>query len=108
VRVVSAANPEGVWDLGAGAKKEMVGKLVVTQTVRPGVVSFALGYGHWSTGASAMVIDGDLIEGEERRGRGVHANAAMWTDPTTTNTCLFDPVGGSVSFYDTVVQLIPA
>jgi hypothetical protein len=32
----------------------------------------------------------------------------MWTDPTITNTCLFDPVGGSVSFYDTVVQLVPA
>jgi anaerobic selenocysteine-containing dehydrogenase len=108
VRVVSATNPDGEWDLGNGVRKPMIGKLVVTQTVRPGVVSFALGYGHWSTGAADMVIDGYEVKGEERRGRGVHANAAMWTDPTITNTCMFDPVGGSVSFYDTVVQLIPA
>jgi hypothetical protein len=31
----------------------------------------------------------------------------MWTDPTITNTCMFDPVGGSVSFYDTHVRLVP-
>jgi len=108
VRVVSATNPEGEWDLAAGVRKPMIGKLVVTQTIRPGVVSFALGYGHWSTGAADLAIDGDVIKGEERRSRGIHANAAMWTDPTIPNTCLFDPVGGSVSFYDTVVQLVPA
>jgi anaerobic selenocysteine-containing dehydrogenase len=108
VRLVSATNPAGAWELGAGQSKPMVGKLVVTQTVRPGVISFALGYGHWSTGAADLTIDGIVVKGEERRTRGIHANAAMWTDPTITNTCLFDPVGGSVSFYDTVVQLVPA
>jgi hypothetical protein len=53
-----------------------------------------------------MVIDGYVIKGEEQRGRGVNVNAATGTDPTIMNTCMFDPVGGSVSFYDTVVQLI--
>jgi tetrathionate reductase subunit A len=108
VKVTSATNPDGVWDLGAGQTKPMLGKVKVTSTIRPGVVSFALGYGHWATGAVDLRIDGHLIKGEARRSRGVHANAAMWTDPTVTNTCLFDPVGGSVSFYDTVVRLVPA
>lgn len=85
----------------------MVGKVVTTQTVRPGVVSFALGFGHWATGASDVTIDGHVIKGEKRRQAGVHANAAMWSDPVVKNTCMFDPVGGSVSFYDTHVRLEP-
>lgn len=105
VRVVSATNKQGVYPLGNGKSKPMVGKAVVTQTIRPGVVSFALGFGHWATGASSFEIDGHVIQGEERRTKGIHANAAMWTDPTIKNTCLFDPVGGSVSFYDTTVRL---
>jgi anaerobic selenocysteine-containing dehydrogenase len=108
VKVTSATNPSGEWDLGAGNKKAMIGKVVTTQTMRPGVVSFALGFGHWATGASDVTIDGHVIKGEKRRQAGLHANAAMWTDPTIKNTCMFDPVGGSVSFYDTHVKLEPA
>ena len=108
VKVTSATNPQGRWDLGAGAQTPMVGKLVATETVRPGVVSFALGFGHWATGAGDVTIDGHVIRGEPRRAAGVHANAAMWTDPAVKNTCMFDPIGGSVSFYDTYVRLEPA
>ncbi len=107
VKVVSATNPEGVWDLGAGNKKPMVGKIVATQTMRPGIISFVLGFGHWATGAVDVIIDGTTIEGEARRGTGIHANAAMWVDPALKNTCMLDPVGGSVSFYDTLVRLEP-
>lgn len=107
VKIVSATNPEGDWDLGAGNKKAMVGKVNATETMRPGVVSVVLGFGHWATGASDLTIDGTRIRGEARRGTGVHANAAMWIDPTLKNTCMLDPVGGSVSFYDTLVRLIP-
>ena len=107
VRVVSATNADGVWDLGAGRTKAMTGRVVLSRTLRPGVVSFALGFGHWATGASDIHIDSYVVKGEERRGRGLHANAAMWTDPTIKNTCMFDPVGGSVSFYDTYVTLVP-
>lgn len=106
VRVVSATNPEGVWDLKNGRRKPMEGKVVVTETIRPGVVSFALGFGHWATGAADIVIDGEVVRGDRRRAAGVHANAAMWTDPALRHdTCLVDPVGGSVSFYDTKVRL---
>jgi hypothetical protein len=93
VKVVSATNPTGEWQLGDGDPKRMVCKIVATQRTRPGVVSFALGFGHWATGASDITIDGTVIKGEERRRAGIHANAAMWTDPTITNTCIFDPVG---------------
>ena len=106
VKVVSATNPSGEWPLGNGVRKPMIGKLQVTQQVRPGVISFALGYGHWATGASDLEIDGYRIEGEPRRAKGIHANAAMWTDPVLRNTCMIDPVGGSVSFYDTYVKLV--
>lgn len=108
VRIVSATNTAGTWELGAGRTKAMIGTVKLTQTVRPGVISFALGFGHWSTGAGDMVVDGHLIRGEARRTLGVHGNAAMWVDPSLKNTCFLDPVGGSVSFYDTMVKLVPA
>ncbi len=107
VKITSATNVEGQYDLGAAGRKPIIGKLVVTQTIRPGVISFALGFGHWATGASDVEIDGIVIRGEKRRTLGVHANAVMWTDPVVKNTCMFDPVGGSVSFYDTHVRLEP-
>ena len=106
VRVVSATNPNGVWDLGNGTKKAMIGKVQVTETIRPGVIAFTLGHGHWDSGAVDVTIDGKLIKGDMQRAGGVHANAAMWVDPHLKNTCMIDKVGGSVSFYDTMVNLI--
>ena len=106
VKIVSATNPEGIWPIADGIRKPMIGRVQLTETIRPGVVSFALGWGHWATGAVDVVIDGQRIPGDPRRATGVHANAAMWTDPAMKNTCLVDPVGGSVSFYDTSVRLV--
>lgn len=106
VKVVSATNPEGVWDLKNGTKKPMVGKVKITETIRPGIVTFTLGHGLWATGGDDMIIDGKLVKGDPRRGAGVNANAAMWTDPHLKNTCMIDKVGGSVSFYDTKVRLV--
>ena len=108
VKVVSATNPAGEWPLGNGKTKPMIGKVQITQQVRPGVISFSLGFGHWATGASDMEIDSHFVKGEPRRAKGIHANAAMWIDPVLKNTCMIDPVGGSVSFYDTHVRLQPA
>lgn len=106
VKVVSATNPEGVWDLKNGTRKPMVGKVRITETIRPGIVTFTLGHGMWATGADDVTIDGTLIKGDPRRRGGVHANAAMWIDPHLKNTCMIDKVGGSVSFYDTKVKLV--
>ncbi len=105
VKVVSPDNPEGVWDLGNGQKKPMIGKVKVIQGIRPGVISFSLGHGHWAYGATDIVVDGKVIKGDPRRAAGVHANAAMGVDPYLKNTCLVDPVGGSAVFYDTWVRL---
>jgi anaerobic selenocysteine-containing dehydrogenase len=106
VKVISATNREGIWDLKNGTKKAMAGKVKVTETIMPGVITFFLGFGHWATGAADVTIDGKLIKGDPRRATGIHANAAMWVDPYLKNTCMLDPVGGSVSFYDTKVRLI--
>ena len=81
VKVVSASNEEGIWDLGHGQKKPMIGKVRILQGIRPGVVAFSLGFGHWAYGAGPMVIDGVSIAGDTRRGTGIHANAAMRLDP---------------------------
>jgi anaerobic selenocysteine-containing dehydrogenase len=108
VRVVSASNPDGVWDLRAGGEKPMAGKVRVIEGIRPGVVSYSLGMGHWAYGARDVVIDGETVRGDERRAKGIHANAAMRTDPEITNTCLVDKVGGSAVFYDTRVRLVKA
>jgi anaerobic selenocysteine-containing dehydrogenase len=105
VKVVSPDNPEGVWDLGNGQKKPMVGKVKVIQGLRPGVVAFSLGHGHWAYGSTDIMVDGKVLKGDPRRATGVHANAAMRVDPYLKNTCLVDPVGGSAVFYDTWVRL---
>lgn len=107
VKVTSATNRSGEFEIGPGKTKTMRGKIHLTETMRPGIVSFALGFGHWATGAVDIEVDGHLIQGEPRRAKGIHANAAMWVDPTLKNTCMLDPVGGSVSFYDTHVRLEP-
>ena len=106
VRVSSSTNPEGVWDLKNGKKMPMVGKVQVTETIRPGIITFTVGYAHWATGAVDQTIDGKVIKGDPRRAAGIHANAAMWVDPHLKNTCMIDKVGGSVSFYDTRVKLV--
>ena len=103
--VISATNTEGVYDLKNGQKWPMTGKVKVVQGMRPGVVAFSLGHGHFAYGGLDITIDGQIIKGEKRRVAGVHANAAMRIDPILGNTCLVDTVGGSAVFYDTQVRL---
>lgn len=105
VRIVSPTNTKGQWDLGHGNTKSMVGKVKTTQGLRPGVIAFSLGFGHWAYGGVDFEIDGKTIKGDERRVKGIHANAAMRVDPYLGNTTLVDPVGGSAVFYDTQVKV---
>jgi len=106
VKVASATNPEGVWDIGNGMKKPMIGSVKVVEGMRPGSVTFPFGYGHWATGAEDFEIDGKVFKGDPMRRAGFHANAAMRLDPVLKTTPLTDPVGGSAVFYDTRVKLI--
>ncbi|MCS7023250.1 MAG: molybdopterin-dependent oxidoreductase [Bryobacteraceae bacterium] len=104
VSLTSASNPAGRWDLGYGNFKPLIGRVRVTSRIRPGVVTFELGWGHWAYGASAQMIDGKLIPPDPRRATGIHANSAMTVDPYTRSP-LSDVVGGSAVFYDTKVYL---
>ena len=105
--LLSASNPESAWHYGPGLGKPMVGRVMTTERIRPGVLSFELGWGHWAYGASNQVIDGDVIAGDARRGAGIHANAAMYVDEHMRSP-LSDVVGGSAVFYDTKVFLVRA
>jgi anaerobic selenocysteine-containing dehydrogenase len=105
VRISSASNPDGVWDLQNGELKPMVGKLKVIEGLRPGVISFPLGWGHFASGARDIAVDGVTITGDPRRATGIHANAAMRVDPVLGDVTLSDLVGGSAVFYDTKVQV---
>ncbi|MHC1789745.1 hypothetical protein [Solidesulfovibrio sp.] len=106
VKIVSASNTEGVWDLGPFGKKFMIGKVRILEGLRPGVTAFSLGHGHWAYGAGQWQIDGQAIMPDPRRATGVHGNAAMRVDPVLKNTCLVDKVGGSAVFYQTQVKLV--
>ena len=108
VRIRSASNPEGVWDFKNGQTRPIAGRLRVTQGIRPGVVAFSLGHGHWAYGAGDVVIDGQVVKGDPRRAAGIHANAAIRVDPVIKNTTLSDLTGASAVFYDTNVKVTRA
>jgi tetrathionate reductase subunit A len=108
VKVISPSNEEGVWNLAPGNQKPMIGKVRLIEGIRPGVVAFSLGHGHWAYGAGKVVIDGMTVPADPRRATGVHANAAMRVDPVLKNTGLVDLVGGSAVFYQSQVKLVKA
>jgi anaerobic selenocysteine-containing dehydrogenase len=97
VRVVSASNPEGVWKLGNGRTRHVVGKVRVREGLRPGVVAFSLCNGHWAYGAGEWIIDGQAVPGDPRRATGIHANAAMRLDPVLKNTGWWTPPAAAPS-----------
>ncbi|RMG30505.1 MAG: twin-arginine translocation signal domain-containing protein [Bacteroidetes bacterium] len=107
VKLVSATNQAGIWDLKNGEKIPVAGKIKVLQGMRPGVVAVSWHYGHWAYGANDVHIDGELIRGEQKRRRGFCTNAIMRADSAMENVCLEDVIGGSASYYDTRVKLLP-
>ncbi len=106
VKIVSKSNTDGEFIISDREKKSISGKIKVTETIKPGIITFVIGFGHWATGASDFTIDNVRIKGDKRRAAGFNANPVMWADPFLKNTCFIDPVGGSVGFYDTSVRLI--
>jgi anaerobic selenocysteine-containing dehydrogenase len=107
VKIVSATNPEGMWIFPDGRKKPVAGKLKLIEGIRPGVIAVSWHFGHWAFGASDVTVDGKLVKGEEKRGMGLCSNASLRLDPHLKNVCLTDPIGGSTSFYDTRVRIVP-
>ncbi|WP_029733977.1 molybdopterin-dependent oxidoreductase [Deferrisoma camini] len=107
-RIVSVSNSDGVWNLRNGQKVPIAGKVKVAEGIRPGVVAVSWHSGHWAYGASDQMVDGQTVRGDRRRAKGLCPNAAMRVDPVLGDMCLTDPIGGSSSFYDTKVKVIPA
>ncbi|RMG91891.1 MAG: molybdopterin oxidoreductase, partial [Candidatus Dadabacteria bacterium] len=107
-KIVSASNPDGVWDLRNGRKVPIAGRVKVVEGIRPGVVAVSWHAGHWAYGASDQEVDGKLVRGDRRRATGLCPNAAMRVDPALGDMCLTDPIGASSSFYDTKVKVVPA
>ncbi|WP_458700441.1 molybdopterin-dependent oxidoreductase [Sulfurospirillum sp. 1307] len=105
-KVVSADNPEGVWDLGPAGKKPMVAKVKVVEGLRPGVISASWSFGHWAYCARDIMIDGKVIKGEKARESGICTNAAQTVDSGLKNVGLEDMIGGSAVFYDSFVGLV--
>ncbi len=94
VRVTSASLTEG-----------SVGRAFVTQTIRPGVVAIAHSFGHWEMSSKSYKVNGVDSDSDPTRGAGIAANPIMRGDPVKPNVSLQDKIGGSVSFYDTRVQV---
>ncbi len=63
-------------------------------------------YDHWAYGTNDVIIDGHIIKGDKRRGKGLVPNPVMREDETVNNVCLADPIGGSASFCDTWVNIL--
>jgi anaerobic selenocysteine-containing dehydrogenase len=108
VKLSSASNPDGVWDVKGGRKVPMIGKAHIVEGLRPGVVAFPLGYGHWASGSHDIAIDGQVVRGDPRRAAPLHGNAAMRVDPHLGNVTLSDLAGGSAVFYDSKVKVAKA
>ena len=105
VRVTSRSNPGGVLDLGNGRVKPVAGKVRVVEGIRPGIVGISTHFGHWAYGSADVEIDGTLVPGDKRRATGIHAQPLFRLDDNLRGTPLSEPIGGSVSFYDTRVYI---
>lgn len=98
VKLVSASNPEGVWDYRNGDTQACAGRLRVLEGLRPGVVAVAASFGHWFYGARDVEIDGQITRGDSRRARGINPNVVMRTDPHLKDICPSDLVGSNASY----------
>ena len=107
VKITSATNTEGV-----------IGKAIVTRLVRPGVIAVNHTFGlKWSGSKDWIEIDEKgneiTIKGQSWKTSGITANPVMRLDTSyvtdqnklTGAISLTDPVGGSASFYDTLVKI---
>lgn len=94
VIVTSASHAEG-----------SVGRALLTETIRPGVVAIAHSFGHWEMSSKSYTVNGSNSDSDSTRGAGIAANPIMRTDPNKSNVALQDKIGGSVAFYNTRIQV---
>lgn len=86
-----------------------VGRALVQEGLRPGVVAVSHHFGHWEGGARPQVVEGSKQltskNAEAWRGAGITINPLLRRDAMFPNVSLQDRLGGSVSFYDTRVTI---
>ncbi|KJS87185.1 MAG: hypothetical protein JM58_05110 [Peptococcaceae bacterium BICA1-8] len=107
VQVKSSSNPEGIHLLDLNKTRPIIGKVKIVEGIRPGVVGISTHFGHWGYGANDIEVDGKNIKGDARRGTGIHPGPLFRLDDNLRGTPLSEPIGGSVSFFDTQVTIIP-
>jgi anaerobic selenocysteine-containing dehydrogenase len=83
----------------------IVGRALVTQRLKPGVVAISHHYGHWEQSSRPMEIDGVETGHDSSRGAGIQPNQIMRTDDQYHTVSLQEPVGASCSFFDTWVKV---
>jgi anaerobic selenocysteine-containing dehydrogenase len=88
----------------------MVGRLRLLHGVRPGVIVFPHGFGHWQYGSGTWTIDGKKITGDTARNVPVRLNAVMRLDsslaaPDGWSIGLMDPVAGGQAYFETRVAI---
>ncbi len=94
VRVSSASYPSGV-----------VGKVQVTERIRPGVVAISHSRGRWEINSKSYTVGGVPTATDKGRGKGVASCEVMRLDPSLGNVTLQEPIGGSASFFETRVAI---
>ncbi|MEJ2638523.1 MAG: molybdopterin-dependent oxidoreductase [Desulfosarcinaceae bacterium] len=108
-RLVSADNPKGQLELHDGQKRtlDIVCRVEPMEGIRPGTIAVSWHYGHWAYGSHDVVVDDLQIGGDKRRAGGICTNHLLAVDPVLGDICLTDPIGGSASFSNSRVNLIP-
>ena len=97
---------DGSFSLGAYGSHDVRGSVKIVEGLRPGSVSVSWHYGHWAYGARAIEIDGQTIDGEPNRARGLCPNPTMAVDGYLQDLCLTDPIAGDSAFGGTKVKLV--
>ncbi|HUW39209.1 MAG TPA: molybdopterin-dependent oxidoreductase [Rhodocyclaceae bacterium] len=102
-RRLGIANGDWIWVVTPEGKRR--GRAMVLEGIRPGVILFEAGYGHWGYGASNYRVGGKRVVGDAVRRAGIHLNPIMRRDPDVWQMSLMDLTGGSVVFYNTRARI---
>jgi tetrathionate reductase subunit A len=99
-----------VWSATLPRERGIVGRVRLLPGVRPGVIAFPHGYGHWQAGAAGITVDGKFLAGDEARAVPVRLNAVCRLEtaiaaPDGWSVGCMDPVTGGQAYFDTRVAV---